>query len=54
MEKLHKKFPLYKFDKNKGYPTREHIAAIRKYGITKWHRKTYKPVREFVLGCVDK
>ncbi len=54
MEKLQKKFPLYRFDKNKGYPTREHIAAIRKYGITKWHRKTFKPVREFVLGCVDK
>ena len=31
----------YKWDKNKGYGTKEHMDAIRKYGITRYHRKTF-------------
>jgi ribonuclease HII len=46
MKKLHYQFPQYNFIKNKGYGTKEHIAAIRKYGITPWHRKSYKPISE--------
>ena len=32
----------YMWDKNKGYGTKEHLLAIKKYGITKFHRKTFK------------
>lgn len=41
-------FPEYKFSKNKGYPTTEHIEAIKKFGITKIHRRTYKPIPELL------
>lgn len=42
MEKIHEEFPMYKWKKNKGYPTKEHRAAILKYGITKYHRNTFR------------
>jgi ribonuclease HII len=42
MEKIHKEFPMYNWKQNKGYPTKEHRDAIRKYGITKYHRKTFR------------
>lgn len=41
MLKLDKEFPQYNFAKHKGYPTKEHIAAILKYGICKYHRKSF-------------
>ena len=41
-EKIHKKFPVYNWKKNKGYPTKEHRKAIQEHGITKYHRKTFK------------
>ncbi len=41
MQKLHTQFPYYDWDKNKAYPTRKHRSAIRKYGITPYHRMTY-------------
>ncbi|MDA7501789.1 ribonuclease HII [Chitinophagales bacterium] len=39
---LAKKFPEYGWERNKGYPTKEHRAAIAKHGITKHHRKTFR------------
>lgn len=42
MAKIHEEFPMYNWKKNKGYPTKEHREAIRKYGVTKYHRKTFK------------
>jgi ribonuclease HII len=42
MEKIHEEFPMYNWKQNKGYPTKEHRAAIAKYGITKYHRKSFK------------
>ena len=42
MEKIHEEFPMYNWKKNKGYPTKEHRAAIEKYGVTKYHRKSFK------------
>ena len=42
MNKIHEEFPMYNWKKNKGYPTIEHREAIKKYGITKYHRKTFK------------
>lgn len=46
MEKIHEEFPMYNWKKNKGYPTKEHRAAIAKYGITKYHRKSFKLLPE--------
>ena len=42
MLKLHEEYPMYNWKKNKGYPTKEHRAAIKKFGISKYHRKTFK------------
>ncbi|MDE3742732.1 ribonuclease HII [Maribacter polysaccharolyticus] len=42
MAKLHDEYPMYNWKKNKGYPTKEHREAIRKYGITKYHRKSFR------------
>ena len=48
MEELDKKYPMYGFRKHKGYPTKEHIEAIQKYGIIEEHRKTFRPVSQYV------
>lgn len=42
MYKIAKEFPEYHWDENKGYPTKSHRAAIMEYGITKYHRLSYK------------
>ncbi|AWG23517.1 ribonuclease HII [Flavobacterium faecale] len=42
MNKIHEEFPMYNWKKNKGYPTKEHRAAIKKYGPTKYHRMSFK------------
>ncbi len=42
MIKIHEEFPMYNWKQNKGYPTREHREAIQTYGITKYHRKSFK------------
>lgn len=42
MLRLHEKYPQYHWDTNMGYPTKAHYEAIRKYGITPYHRKTFK------------
>ncbi len=41
MQKIDKEFPCYLWRKNKGYPTREHRLAIQKYGISRYHRKSF-------------
>lgn len=48
MYELDKLYPMYNFKKNKGYPTKEHVVAIEKYGILKQHRKTFKPVSNYL------
>lgn len=42
MLKLHDEYPMYNWKMNKGYPTKEHRAAIKKYGPTKYHRMSFK------------
>ena len=49
MEKIHKEFPMYNWKKNKGYPTKEHRNGIREFGITKYHRKTFKLLPEQLM-----
>lgn len=43
MEKIAKDYPQYGWDRNMGYPTKEHIEAIRQYGYTPWHRRSFHP-----------
>lgn len=45
---LDEKYPEYNFKKHKGYPTKEHLEAIRKYGPCPIHRRTFKGVKEYV------
>ena len=49
MHKLHKEFPQYNFKQNKGYPTKEHIAAIDEFGVLDCHRRSYKPIQQLTL-----
>ena len=42
MLQLHKQYPHYHWDTNMGYPTKAHYEAIRKYGITPYHRKSFR------------
>lgn len=46
MERLNEEYPAYGWSKNKGYPTRDHYLAIEKYGITPYHRKSFKLYRQ--------
>lgn len=48
MKDLDKEYPMYDFKSNKGYGTKKHIEAIKKYGVLKEHRKTFKPVSDYV------
>lgn len=45
MYELDKKYPMYNYKKNKGYPTKEHLELIKEYGITDEYRMSYKPVK---------
>lgn len=45
MIKLGLDFPEYGWERNKGYGTKEHSNALSSFGVTKHHRKSYKPVR---------
>ena len=46
MQSIHAILPMYNWAKNKGYPTKEHRAAIREFGATDYHRKTFRLLPE--------
>lgn len=46
MNQIHEEFPMYNWKKNKGYPTKEHREAIKKYGPTKYHRMSFRLLPE--------
>jgi len=48
VEKMSKKFNRYFWYKNAGYGTKDHILAIKKFGITKHHRKTFQPIHNML------
>ncbi len=48
MQELAKDYPQYEWEKNAGYGTADHIAALKQYGVTPHHRKTYKPIKELL------
>ena len=43
MQKIAKEYPQYGWERNMGYPTPEHIAAIKKFGYTPYHRMSFHP-----------
>lgn len=53
MYDLDKVYPMYGLASNKGYGTKKHIEAIKKYGITKYHRLSFKPVSEYKDKIID-
>ena len=48
MSKMSKNFKKYLWNKNFGYGTKDHINAIKKFGVTKYHRKTFQPVHNIL------
>ncbi len=53
MYELDEKYPQYEFRKHKGYPTKKHLIAIKKYGLIEGYRQSYGPVKE-VIECKSK
>lgn len=51
MLELHAAYPHYGFDRHKGYPTAAHLAALREYGASPAHRRSFRPVRETCKEC---
>lgn len=52
-EQLHQAYPQYGFDAHKGYPTADHLAALRKHGATPEHRRSYAPVKAVLAASVQ-
>jgi ribonuclease HII len=48
MDRYHLSFPQYGFDKNRGYPTPEHLEALGRNGVCVLHRRTFAPVRRIL------
>ena len=48
MIELDKKYPMYGYASHKGYPTKKHIEAMKKYGLIEGYRKSYGPVKELI------
>lgn len=48
MERYHQDYPLFGFSKHKGYPTKAHKEAIRKFGCCLIHRKSFRGVKEYL------
>jgi ribonuclease HII len=46
LQDLHQRHPHYGFDRHKGYPTADHLAAVRQWGACEAHRRSFAPVRE--------
>ena len=50
MIRLAKKYPKYCWHKNFGYGTKDHFFGLKKYGVTKHHRKKFKPIHNMLIG----
>ena len=53
MSNLHIKFPEYNWIKNKGYGTKDHQNALNAHGVTKYHRKSFSPIRKILSLSAD-
>lgn len=50
MDDIARQYPEYGFDSHKGYPTKMHIDAIKKYGVIEGYRETFEPVKSIING----
>ena len=48
MQALHERYPEYGFDQHKGYPTKAHLAALERLGVTPIHRRSFAPVKRLL------
>jgi len=48
MREYHKRWPAHGFELHKGYPTKEHISAVKRHGVTPIHRRSFEPIRSLV------
>jgi ribonuclease HII len=48
MNQLHQEFPQFGFNKHAGYPTKFHVEKIREFGICKFHRKSFEPIKSML------
>ena len=48
MQALHDQYPGYGFDQHKGYPTKAHLAALERLGVTPIHRRSFAPVKRLL------
>lgn len=53
MEKLAAHYPQYGFAGNKGYGSKEHMQALSEYGATRWHRRSFEPVKSMGLPAAE-
>ena len=53
MDEMDLKYPNYGFKRHKGYPTKDHIEAIKKYGVTPIHRLTFKPIKTMLIEQLE-
>ncbi|MEW5863302.1 MAG: ribonuclease HII [Pseudomonadota bacterium] len=50
MHRLHERYPQYRFDRHKGYPTAEHLALLARFGPAPVHRRTFAPVSRLLAS----
>ena len=53
MLELAKEYPEYDFASNKGYGSQKHMEAIKKYGATLWHRRSYEPIKSLAAEMLS-
>jgi len=53
MVDLHHMLPGFGFDRHKGYPTAEHREALKRLGVTPWHRRSFAPVRDALAAVTE-
>jgi len=53
MRQMHDMYPDYGFDRHKGYSTREHLAALQRFGVCPIHRRSFAPVRSLCMDFGD-
>jgi len=54
MKELSLTYPVYGFQQNMGYGTKDHLQAIQQYGITPYHRKSFAPVKDYSSIIMEK
>ena len=52
MDRYHALYPVYGFDRNRGYPTPDHLRALEQFGPTPLHRRSFAPVRRVLEGTL--